>query len=91
LTTSKSGLITQNIHNKTTSIELQIYVVNLKRLLRTGTRTFPNNNWGGSVLTADICAFKGDKKNPLENLKAYNHVRQTYQWMALLFKTDPLL
>jgi len=40
---------------------------------------------------AGVYAFRGDKKKAMENLRAYNQVRQTYQWMVMLFKTDPLL
>jgi TolB-like protein/AraC-like DNA-binding protein len=40
---------------------------------------------------AGIYAFRGNKKKALENLRAYNQVMQTYQWMVMLFKTDPLL
>jgi len=40
---------------------------------------------------AGVYAFRGNKEKALENLRKYNQVKQTYQWMVMLFKTDPLL
>jgi hypothetical protein len=40
---------------------------------------------------AGVYAFRGNKEKALENLRAYNQAKQTYQWMVMLFKTDPLL
>jgi hypothetical protein len=40
---------------------------------------------------AGVYAFRGNKEKALENLRKYNQAKQTYQWMVMLFKTDPLL